>query len=122
MRARETTESSTVSLLTCAGSSLVVLGHGQCELCSPRQNKRRSATNHHNFHSKNTIKGCVLTGWAWEPFPPALLQHESLGDREALHVDARPKMLEEQREEGELLRGTVELIKSYAEEDDEHNM
>ncbi|OXB73790.1 UNVERIFIED_CONTAM: hypothetical protein H355_010336 [Colinus virginianus] len=47
--------------------------------------------------------------------------HESLGDPEALCVDARPKMLEEQREEGELLRGTVEVIKSYTEEDDEHD-
>lgn len=68
------------------GSSLLVSGHGQCEFCSPRQtgkrNKRRSATNHHNFHSKNTIKGCVLTGWAWELFPPALLQHESLSEIE----------------------------------------
>ena len=27
---------------------------------------------------KNTIKGCVLRSWAWEQFPPTLLQHESL--------------------------------------------
>lgn len=37
-------------------------------------------------------------------------------------MGARPKMLEEQREEGELLRGTVGATKSYTEEDDEHDM
>lgn len=56
------------------------------------QDKTQSATNRHSFHSKNTIKGCVLRSRAWEQFPPTLLQRESLGCCRALHGDARLKM------------------------------
>lgn len=63
------------------GLLILVLEHRERELCSRRmvRDKKQSATNRHDFHSKNTIKGCVLRSWAWEPFPPTLLQHESLG-------------------------------------------
>lgn len=79
---RKSTEPGIGLLITCVGSSLLHAGAlGEHELFSLRllQDKRPSAGNHNSFHSKNTIKGSVLRSWAWEQFPPTLLQHESLG-------------------------------------------
>lgn len=41
--------------------------------------ERQKAKCYNPQHAKNTIKGCVLRSWAWEQFPPTLLQHESPG-------------------------------------------
>lgn len=66
-------------LITCLGSTAASLKPRE-ELCALfLKDKRQSATNHNSFHAKNTIKGCVLRSWAWEQFPPTLLQHESPG-------------------------------------------